>query len=568
MNRSSIIFRQAGKVGIMAHFRRLLAVAAVLFAVGSLHTGGSAFTAATIADDPSDPRPNDVSLPTAALIDLNPDPLGTLLEQRLLSESQARWLERQEIDKEFALILKVIVEFQDLPGAESRTMQLALHGHSPHILNSAEGREFLEQLATVPHDEVRKAAAKLRQGLAAEEARLTRAGTTPRQEPASPTAAPGRELVFHPLTLAWHNPQGPVQPLTAPDVWLAAEDGVDVICDRGAIYLLKEKGRLERVWASNELNVGFRTYVGQSQGTYVCYDGRYVWAAARRHGKPPLLLVLDPATGRVSHITADDGLPLAAPGELPGQFTIQYLAVAPLRPGQVCVAGTFGRTWLALVTFDPQAGKSVRVFHEARDVADGEDKQQWQRTSVAFAPAYMFTLTGEPDAAGNRPQRVIIGRECQSADVWYHPLLVNPESLAVEVLADKVDPAEPEGFAVHAGALHWPWPARKDASDPNTSPSLWKVGFPNFTRTRVAEHVYEGRAQRFAIAFDGPQVHVVGDRWFTARALGEPFRPLPGPLPGPGFAQQPVLWRSNHYGWLLQLKHSRRVYQVEVPEGP
>ena len=103
--------------------------------------------------------------------------------------------------------------------------------------------------------------------------------------------------------------------------------------------------------------------------------------------------------------------------------------------------------------------------------------------------------------------------------------------------------------------------------DASTSPSLWKLGFPDFAKKLVAEHVYEGRAQRFAIALDGPQVHVVGDRWFTAPALGEPFRPLPGQLPEPGFAQQPALIRSNHYGWLLQLKHSRRVYQVEFPES-
>ena len=83
--------------------------------------------------------------------------------------------------EQFALILKVIVEFQDLPGTELRTMQFALHGYSPHILNSAEGREFLEQLAAVPNEEIRKAAAKLKQGLAAEEAR-----TGPNREHASP----------------------------------------------------------------------------------------------------------------------------------------------------------------------------------------------------------------------------------------------------------------------------------------------------------------------------------------------------------------------------------------------
>ncbi len=329
---------------------------------------------------------------------------------------------------------------------------------------------------------------------------------------------------------------------------------------------MKEQGRLERVWSSAELNVRFRYNSGRSQGSHVCFDGRYVWAPVQRHGQPPLLLVVDPAAGRVWQVTADDGLPLAAPGDLPGKFTLQYLAVAPLQPGRVCVAGTFGRTWLAVVTFDPQAGKSVRIFHEAHDVADGEDREQWRRATLAFSPTYMYTLTGRPDADGKCPQRVIIGRECPNPDAWYHPLLVNPESWTVEVLADPVDPAAPEGFAIHEGSLYWPWSTMNDSSDASTSPSLWNLGFPDFARTRVAEHVYEGRATRFAVALDGSQVHVVGDRWFTARALSEPFQPWPGRVPEPELVQQPILRRSNHYGWILQLKHSRRVYQVEFPE--
>ena len=55
-------------------------------------------TAATIAGEQPAPL-SDAVLPTAAFIDVSHCPLGGLLEQRLLNESQARWLERQEIDK-------------------------------------------------------------------------------------------------------------------------------------------------------------------------------------------------------------------------------------------------------------------------------------------------------------------------------------------------------------------------------------------------------------------------------------------------------------------------------------
>jgi len=71
------------------------------------------------------------------------------------------------------------------------------------------------------------------------------------------------------------------------------------------------------------------------------------------------LAVIDPTTERIWKFTADDNLPPMSTG-----------SVAPLAPGKVCVAGYFGRTWCAIATFDPDKGKSLKVFFEAREVVD------------------------------------------------------------------------------------------------------------------------------------------------------------------------------------------------------
>ncbi len=105
-------------------------------------------------------------------------------------------------------------------------------------------------------------------------------------------------------------------------------------------------------------------------------------------------------------------------------------AIAPVGPGKVCLAGYFGRLWVALASFDPHKGVELEVIHEARDVTDmwhvgiGEKPAN---TSPKLAMEVEFAATITAPAADGHPaqRRVFIGRRGNS------PLLVDPETKAV-----------------------------------------------------------------------------------------------------------------------------------------
>jgi hypothetical protein len=138
---------------------------------------------------------------------------------------------------------------------------------------------------------------------------------------------------------------------------------------------------------------------------------------------------------------------------LPDRSKNQNIDMAALGPGRVCLVGSFGRTWLAMATFDPKKGKTVKVFHEAREAAEAKVGDLWMRTTVAFEPSCVHVLTGEKGA-----RRVLIGRNANdyTAGMQQHPLLVDPDTLRVEVMKDKAtfDPNRP-GQARDGAVYRW-----------------------------------------------------------------------------------------------------------------
>src|SRR5439155_16710301 len=114
------------------------------------------------------------------------------------------------------------------------------------------------------------------------------------------------------------------------------------------LFLAKEKDKLLRLHHSDER---FFNFMG------ACYDGKYVWAPVMR--PEPMLLVIDPQTEKVWTLGKVDGLPSMSHG----------VRAVGLEPGRICLAGAFGRSWIANVTFSPTQGAKVDVFFEARDAA-------------------------------------------------------------------------------------------------------------------------------------------------------------------------------------------------------
>ncbi len=75
---------------------------------------------------------------------------------------------------------------------------------------------------------------------------------------------------------------------------------------------------------------------------------------------------------------------------------------------------------------------------------------------MAFRPSYMATLQSGHDAAGKAVRRVLLGRgdtqHTPNFDLFYHPLLIDPEKQSVEVVRQKLE--TPKDLAVHDGAIY------------------------------------------------------------------------------------------------------------------
>jgi hypothetical protein len=209
---------------------------------------------------------------------------------------------------------------------------------------------------------------------------------------------------------------------------IPAGPGVDVLwadgnLTDGTLYLMKEKGKLKRVYRIGGLGARFRSVV---------FDGKYVWASGDGKNTPPFLIVVDPATDGVFTVTEKDGLPVGKAPVGEGNRFSGHL-VAALEPGRVCVVGSFGQTWVAVATFDRLKGATVKVIHEARDTQNPNDRDGWKKTTIAFTPAHVYPLRGEAGAGGKVPVRVLIGR-WGGPFVQQHPLVIDPDKETAEVL--------------------------------------------------------------------------------------------------------------------------------------
>jgi len=221
--------------------------------------------------------------------------------------------------------------------------------------------------------------------------------------------------------------------------------------------------------------------------------------------------------------------------------------MAPLAPGRVCLAGSFGRAWLAIATFDPKEAKSVKVFHEAREAVEAKVKQ-WARSTLAFAPACMFVLHGD-----NGERRVLIGRNCREGEVESHPLLVDPDTLAVTVMQDNVWINRLTVGQPHDGAVYY-----VGHGVPGKRFDLVKIAFPGKRTSVINGGLHGGR-----LLLVGDDLHQANDQkeWL----LGS-FAKMQLTLAAPQmFGTLNFMGRSNHYGALIQMSQSgkHKVYRVE-----
>ena len=320
------------------------------------------------------------------------------------------------------------------------------------------------------------------------------------------------------------------------------------------MYLMRQKGKLKRVWSTGTSNSRFSRSHEPRAPSAVCFDGQFIWGTVFELHSPPRLVVIDPATEKSWAITAADGLPLLTAGDRPENIGRQTLSIAAISPGQICVAGSFGRTWLAMVRFAPSEGVTVNVFHEAKDLTWQKDREQWRSTHVAFYPTHMFLLE-DPSVKDMLDQRrLVVGRAGSGVDLLNHPLIVDPKSLEVEVFAEKFwAEKQPLDIWQQGGAVYF-----VDSIPPRYNEmALMRLGLPGPKIDVVLTLPKEG----YPIFFDR-KWYVSGKQWWTVDLESQSIvsaGPVPWSFSNRFSADTPVrkeenqlvlLASSHHYGLL------------------
>ncbi len=369
---------------------------------------------------------------------------GKRAEQTLI-EAAIAYLPLRE---KYELLERIILQLQDLPDATARTVRYCmLSSRTLYPQRGPEFERFLDRLAANENQQIRAAGDGLKKQLAADLARPLQADQPPPLDSSAP-----RYVTFQPIKLAC--PGDKQADLETEIVTLvAAGPGADVVATGGTLYVMKEKGKLRRVWSAKVV-AGFGQFV-------LSFDGRYVWASTiDRKGRNPLLLVIDPVSEKVWDVNGTHGVPERTAAEGFDPRVTLHARTVPLAPGRVCVAGSLGgRAWVGIATLDPKDGPQVKVFHEAKELVDTTTPQPAVDPKYAFAPTYMFPMRIRPKAGGAEETRVILGRTAQgNAALSVTPLLLDPERQSVGLFPAQLAPllqAGERAIAVADGAVYY-----------------------------------------------------------------------------------------------------------------
>lgn len=480
----------------------------------------------------------------------------------------ARLLRYRPKEEAFRVKLDLIDKMKDLPNGKARARYFTSNIYTAGpVLNCPEGREYLEKLAAIPNKDIQAAVEAMRKDLAADIAqRAAMAKRPPPPDPKQNIDDDPKKVTFNTMQIFSQDEAGKKTELRGIVGCLPAAKGVDIIRTRNQLYLMKARGLVTPLYEHEDRYATIQ---------HVAYDGRYVWAGVAQGsqtgmfaspGTAPLLVVIDSVDRKVWPITTEHGLPVEPLKNVRSYG--QHMAVTHLEPGKACVCGHFGRTWIALVDFDPKGDTKVKVIHEARIPSNKHASGQWKSATMSFYPHYMHTLEGEPDANGKIPRRVLVGRYGGLLDNMKHPLIVDPEAETVKVMGPEVYAhIDPLHWDMHDGALYL-------VNYINSNYHLRRLAFPATKVETLARDVREGWLR----ICEG-RIHVVGWYWWTMDGFDAPIHPLAKEVPwfyhlrdsksyrqvgftstrperGPNDDSFVSVWHSHHYG-LLAVLNSR-----------
>ena len=331
--------------------------------------------------------------------------------------------------------------------------------------------------------------------------------------------------------LAWSDARGGNGVLRQIDGCTPAGEGRDVIWQGGDLYVATAPNKLQRIWTTEEPGCAFGPHP-----SYICFDGRYVWAPLTRAAGCPSLIVVDPQTAQAWEYPygVDDARHSGVPPCVASAAQEYRLGVAPLSAGKVCVVI---RSWQPPVAGGNPVGPATRApagadaatkvwfgtfeFIAADQAAVAEIPID-SALDLAVGPAEMLTL-----AVAER-RAVIVGRGAH-----YPQLIVDPEARQVKPAASII--AERPGltslvvgrFAVHDGAVWYMTSIRSLNTGPNPAaaanltgmifgrPALARAALPELKEEVVLREVPVG----LVVSSQG-SLQIIGERCWRLRDTG------------------------------------------------
>lgn len=315
------------------------------------------------------------------------------------------------------------------------------------------------------------------------------------------------------VNLAWQSPTGSGLVDRIKGILPVGRD-TDVVWTDNQLFLLKKKGHLEPAWLAN-VNESFLT--PESGGTPVCYDGQYVWASLVRHRRAPLLIVLDPQTGKTWAFGPEDGLPVDPANDQPPGSGDSYLVVGPIGPGKACLAYSAATPHLppavpggaaqvrreaarlAIAEFTPSEGASFHVFLPPEPSTTGAASPQ--DVPRLDHPVALLSLSATGEADGKPARRLAMIRSMRSFNEA--PLLIDPETLSHEFASNNAAaaPVNNSRIASLNGALYW----LSQTFEPSSKFLLTRAALPKLDEEFVLADMPEGNpvAYRDGLAFLG-----------------------------------------------------------------
>lgn len=327
-------------------------------------------------------------------------------------------------------------------------------------------------------------------------------------------------------------------PMPNGDDWIVADSG---------LYWMKKKGVADQIYIR-----------GKSTMQSVVFDGRCIWFATNENLNPPRLMVLDLEKKHLSEVTPAEGLPAIPAAETPGQ-ALQTLEIAPLEKGKVLIVGSFGRTYVAIATLEPVAGKKVTVIHEAREPSAGQDEGEWPKTTVAFTPRSAWVIEppqGSPEAG---QKRILIARDMSNNMSYRHALVVDPEKKTITVDPHVIDRHRLRDGFLHNGSLYLL--GKIEDKDVGKPPYVGVVRY-EFPGRVVPVGIQLPNWQRTAVrGIDGDDIYLSDEKcWMVGSLSKKTVTPIAK------YSLQTIgpTSRSNHYGLLLDTFLPR---QPQFPQG-